>query len=280
MRMKRLTWTLLRLVVEAKGHNLNEMSSRLRKKFKGMKGLGSSALHEKADEGKDAPPEVAKFITSDSVKVRPGYEVPAKVVRMGVAAWRGKPSPAVGKRLDALGGKLDTANGKLNSNGEKLDTLLTEVAAIRTVLKGAAHVTATVLLIVGLGFAGHQFRADVSSGATASATQTPPVGDAATGAIGAPGIGAYLKAVLGGVLDVGKKAEENWIPETPYPGQKTKDCDARLGERLIKGGCWAGMVDVKPPCGMLFRHGDICYRPVAADPSKPVGMLPDKPGHQ
>ncbi len=60
--------------------------------------------------------------------------------------------------------------------------------------------------------------------------------------------------------------------------ENTKDCDASLGERLIGGGCWANMGDVKPPCGKLFRYGDACYRPVAADPTKPVGMLPDSPG--
>jgi hypothetical protein len=273
--MKRLTWTLLRLVMEAKGYSQKEMSSRLRKRFPQMKGLGKTAINDKASDGTEAPPEVAKFVTRD-VETRQGYEGPAKVVRMGVAAWRGKPSPAMGKRLDALGGKLDTANGKLNSNGEKLDTLLTEVAAIRKVLKGAAHVTATVLLIVGLGSLG------ISSEPT-NATQVPPVSDAAKGATRAPGLGAYLRAVLGGVLDLGKKAEENWVPKAPYPGQKLeKDCNPDLGEKPINGGCWVPVSErhMPPPCGKLFRHGDTCYRPVAADPNKPVGMLPDTPGQQ
>jgi hypothetical protein len=261
--MKRLTWTLLRLVTEAKGYNLKEMSSRLRKSFPQLKGLSTSSLHDKADEGTEAPPEVAKFVTGDSTEIRQGYEVPAKVVRMGLAAWRGKPSPAIGKRLDV--------------HGEKLDTLLTEVAAIRTVLKVAVHVTGTVLLIVGWGFAGHQLRADVSSAETTNATQVPPVSDAAKGATGAPGIVVYLRAVLGGVLDLGKKAEENWIPKSPYPGQKSeKDCDASIGEEAINGGCWVPVERSRkaPPCGKLFRHGDICYRPVTADPNKPVGMFP------
>jgi hypothetical protein len=264
--MKRLTWTLLRLVMEAKGHNLKEMSARLRTRFPQLEGLGKSAIHDKASDGKEAPPDVAKFVTRD-VEIRQGYEVPAKVVRMGLAAWRGKPSPAIGKRLDA--------------HGKKLDTLLTEVAAIRAVLKLGLHVTTTVLLLAGLMMAAHHMRADTSSAATTNATQVPQVGDAAKGATGAPGIGAYLRAVLGAVLDLGKKAEEeHWIPKDAYPGQKTKDCDASLGERLIGGGCWVGIVDVKPPCGKLFRHGDICYRPVSADPNKPVGMFPAVPGQQ
>jgi len=51
-------------------------------------------------------------------------------------------------------------------------------------------------------------------------------------------------------------------------------CDAEWGEVAIYGNCWVGVVDVKPPCGRLFRHGDICYRPAAADPKKPIGPAP------
>jgi hypothetical protein len=47
-----------------------------------------------------------------------------------------------------------------------------------------------------------------------------------------------------------------------------------MGEVAINGNCWANQGDVKPPCGRLFRHGDKCYRPVAADPKKPIGPAP------
>jgi hypothetical protein len=92
---------------------------------------------------------------------------------------------------------------------------------------------------------------------------------------------ALLRAALGAVLDLGKKTEtEHWIPNEPAPWQKlAKDCKASLGEKPINGGCWVWIADVPPPCGELFRHGDKCYRPVAADPNKPVGMIPDSPGH-
>jgi hypothetical protein len=92
---------------------------------------------------------------------------------------------------------------------------------------------------------------------------------------------SYLRALLGALLDLGKKNEELWIPKDPFPGQKlAKDCDPRLGEQAINGGCWVGIVGVKPPCGILFRHGDICYRPVSADPQKPVGIFPTTPAQQ
>ena len=74
---------------------------------------------------------------------------------------------------------------------------------------------------------------------------------------------------------MGKQVEENWISSSPLPNQKVGHCDAGLGEKAINGSCWAGpFMDIRPPCGRLFRSGDFCYRPVAADPQKPVGMTP------
>ena len=53
-------------------------------------------------------------------------------------------------------------------------------------------------------------------------------------------------------------------------------------EELINGGCWAPIDPRRspPPCRKLFRHGDTCYRPIAADPTKPVGMFPEAAGQQ
>jgi hypothetical protein len=52
-------------------------------------------------------------------------------------------------------------------------------------------------------------------------------------------------------------------------------CNAEAGESAINGNCWAAMADVKPPCGRFtFRYGEKCYRPIAADPKKPVQPAP------
>ena len=145
----------------------------------------------------------------------------------------------------------------------------------KTMKRGVALIVAVVVLGVS-AMAALAYRAASSGHALASA-RLPPVSDAATGAHGAPGIEAYLRAVLGTLLDLGKKVEENWIPKSPYPGQKLeKDCDRSLGETPINGGCWVPVAPslMAPPCGKLFRHGDLCYRPVSADPTKPVGMFP------
>jgi hypothetical protein len=183
------------------------------------------------------------------------------VVRLGLAAFRGESFRVIGKKLDAHSGKLDK--------------LLSEVEAIRLALKGLLHVTATVLLLGGLGFAGHQLRAGMTSGETASATRVPRVGDAVNGVVSAAD--ALLRAALA-AMDMGKKEEkELWIPKEPAPWQKlAKDCNPRLREEPINGGCWVRVYG-DPPCQDLFRHGNACYRPVAADPNKPVGMSRSMP---
>jgi hypothetical protein len=260
MKRIRWDWRLLKLVVTSRGYLLKEVAGQLPvEKFPNRKGLAEKTLHGNVKKGKKAPRKIAEHLmTEEGMPTRPGYERTAKVVRLGLAVLSGLPSPTIARKLDAL---------------------LAEVAAIRTVLKVAAHATGTalgILLLVGLMSAGQ--RSGMSNGATTNATQPPPVGAAAKGAAGATGIGVYLRALLGGVFDLGKKAEENWIPKTPYPGQKLeKDCKASMGEEAINGGCWVALKKA-PPCGTdLFRHGDTCYRPVTADPTKPVGLVRTAP---
>ncbi len=72
-----------------------------------------------------------------------------------------------------------------------------------------------------------------------------------------------------GAHQLGESAER-YIPEGPFPKQKVPPCDIGYGESAINGGCWAAMAHVKPPCGRLFRHGNECYRPIAANPNAPV----------
>jgi len=87
-----------------------------------------------------------------------------------------------------------------------------------------------------------------------------------------------LKTFLGAIAsgEMGKKAPvEHYVPDRPLPHQKLPPCDSGLQESEVNGGCWmegkAG-----PPCDKLFRHGDSCYRPIAADPLKPVGLVPEE----
>jgi len=84
-----------------------------------------------------------------------------------------------------------------------------------------------------------------------------------------------IAAAQTGDNTMGPKPIDNPTPSKPLPLQKAPPCLKEAGEREIGGGCWVYIADVKPPCGRyLFRSGDACYRPVAADPTKPVGLLP------
>jgi hypothetical protein len=73
-----------------------------------------------------------------------------------------------------------------------------------------------------------------------------------------------------------KTSREQRVPVKPFPGQKVPPCNAEAGEVEVNGGCWGNMTDsVKPPCGRyLYRSGDKCYRPVAADPQNPTTETP------
>src|SRR6185295_2242862 len=66
----------------------------------------------------------------------------------------------------------------------------------------------------------------------------------------------------------GEKPLDQPIPVKTLPGQKVAPCNAALFEVAINGNCWFASRDAKPPCGLLFRQGDVCYRPIAAEPKK------------
>jgi len=79
---------------------------------------------------------------------------------------------------------------------------------------------------------------------------------------------------------LGKKSpEENWIPSEPWNWQSRPPCKTNLGEEAINGGCWV-RIDVKPPCGDLFRHGNSCYRPIQKPSKQPVGSEPRQGPHE
>jgi hypothetical protein len=68
----------------------------------------------------------------------------------------------------------------------------------------------------------------------------------------------------------GEKPLDQSIPKSTLPGQKVAPCNAALGQVAINGNCWFQSGAMKPPCGLLFRQGDACYAPVAAESKKPA----------
>ena len=90
-----------------------------------------------------------------------------------------------------------------------------------------------------------------------------------------------MQALLGAVSDqqMGSKVVDMAMPGKPLPNQKLPPCLAEAYEKELNGGCWTRIYDAKPPCGRYLFHGaeEGCYRPIAADPQKPVGLLPEAP---
>jgi len=210
--------------------------------------------------------------------------------------------------LATIARKLDRADGKLDAMASKVDHVQRTLAVVGatvndadakgdvagyareretlSILRALGRVCGAVALlaVVGLvGFAGmlallvsgRWAHRDSPTATTASATQPPaPLVVVVNGATGTM---IDLRDYLGALADMGKKVQERWVPGEPLPYQKlAKDCDARLGERAIHGGCWAPIAHKPPPCELLYRYGDECYRPIAADPTKPVGLFPDQ----
>lgn len=63
------------------------------------------------------------------------------------------------------------------------------------------------------------------------------------------------------------------IPATPEPWQKRPPCDEEQDERLIGGACWQA-TSRRPPCGTLYRHQELCVRPIAKAKPRPVSEPP------
>ena len=68
----------------------------------------------------------------------------------------------------------------------------------------------------------------------------------------------------------GEKPLDQPIPKFTLPGQRAAPCDTEIGQEEINGNCWFLAAKVKPPCRRLFRQGDACYAPVAAEAKKPA----------
>lgn len=93
-----------------------------------------------------------------------------------------------------------------------------------------------------------------------------------------PPPGAFIQPVESEALaDTGKgdpsQPVEKLIPEEPEPWQKRPPCDAEQDERLINGACWQA-TSRRPPCGSLWRHEDLCVRPIAKAKGRPVSDPP------
>ena len=208
--------------------------------------------------------------------------------------------------LDALGGKVDDASGRTEGQlsavaanvagaHEKLDRSDAKVESVRTqVAQAEKKVTRKLDMLIRLlcaNFVGVTALFILHCHRAPSAIQTIQPAQGGTASVGVAQGAAEARVkdrcvesptppclhVLGAEpwVHLGKAAPpEKWLAPEPLEGQKLPPCDDGLGEKALNGGCWIRVDDVKPPCGRLFRKGDSCYIPIAANPKQPVGEAP------
>lgn len=309
------TYEEARLLWEAKGWGITKVAEYLTKKPELHNfDVSQSTLSRNTSEGKRVPIEPEVALAIEALETQNWYQGRTEIVIAGLRALHGR-SPEVDARelalallahfptnefalklADALAkqadtsGKLDAVQATVNHLDAKMDLAdvkLDKIArgswALLQALRGAMALggvgvlvsVSTCVAVVTQRSAPAAPVQDVtvnirSAGVEAAACQRQTVTPAQVHAMGvfAPNSN-----------QLGEKAppppSERWVPSQPFPWQKLPPCDAGVGESPINGGCWYASGDVKPPCGRLFRNGDKCYRPIAADPERPVGIDPE-----
>lgn len=195
------------------------------------------------------------------------------------------------KVADALRDQLDAIKARLEEAAARRETDKQEITSEVRAARRSMHWLTFAVLAVGFLGGGALYSRPSGSATAPEAARAPgglPTLPAATppsapaqriivltnvAQSGAP-LAFDLQALLGAVTgQVGEKVVDQPIPGQLLPGQKLPPCLGEAGEVALNGGCWTWIAAVKPPCGRyLFRNGDRCYRPVAADPTKPVGL--------
>lgn len=228
---------------------------------------------------------VGKLVAALDQQAKPARGGETKIARY-IARYLGR---LTSPRLDAANAKVATTHAKVDGIDAKVDgvqSTLHQTQAKVDAFAARLDRNRRALWVVG----GLVMLAIAPSSLASILRWTPSA--ALTSSAPGPGGGAveeaarqrsrafaedhHLGALASGSAELGEKAPpERWIPKQPLPYQKlVPNCDAGIGEESINGGCWVGVHNMKPPCGRLFREGDICYRPVAVDPQRPVGGTP------
>jgi len=243
------TYEEARLLLEAKGWGIAKAAEHLSEMRELARfHISHTKLSIKTKPGADnaIEPEVAAAV--EGLETRRGYERQTEIVTTGLLARHGAPSPASGQRIG------QRAFGFLRRLAERFGRVFW--ARIAVTAASGALVGCLALLVAPL---------------LAGANQPGPLVLIVAGA--GPN-GSTVSFDPRNLIDMpaawGEKPLDQPIPLKTMPGQKVAPCNAEVGERTINGNCWVWIADVKPPCGILFRQGDKCYRAVAAEPKKPA----------
>ena len=308
------TYEEARLLLEAKGWAMTKAAEHLSELPEMAPfHISQTKLSRKTVPGEDNPiePEVAAAV--EAMPTWSGYERKTEIVTRGLLALHGDPpseeverlaaelrerlaasehalklvealEEKAGQRLTSLGQKLaeksaseltpklveavEAIDEKANQRAVRFSQQIAEGlrrASRKQVAISAGSVALVALLLVPLLSAAHAF----STGPRAVIVPAIAMDDSPV----------LLRFDPGSLFPTparwGEKPLDQAVPKSTLPGQAVAPCNAEAGEVAINGNCWANMGDLKPPCGRLaFRQGDKCYRPVAADPKKPVGPAP------
>jgi len=275
------TYEEARLLLEAKGWGVAKAAEHLSE----MPGLASFKISQASLSRKTAPgsqfpiePEVAAAV--EGLETRIGFERKTEIVIAGLRAAHGDPPivdvdvrqlardlreclPASELALQLVEALEEKAGARAASFFQTLAERLGRVSG-RQIAISAGSGALVALLLVPLLSAAHALPAPAAG---------PPV--VIVSAIAADDSRVWLRFDPGSLFATpakwGEKPLDQAIPKSTLPGQKVAPCETEAGEVAIYGNCWVGVLGVKPPCGRLFRQGDACYRPVAADsPRKPA----------
>jgi len=261
------TYEEARLLLEAKGWGVSKAAEHLAEMPEMARfHISQTKLSNKTTPGSKFPiePEVAAAV--EGMEMRIGYERQTEIVTTGLLALHGDPSTVdvdqlaadLRERLPAseLAPKLVEALEQKAGQRAPAKKRLGRAIWTRIAVAGSGALVGCLAVLAAPLFAG--------------AAQPGPlvliVADA--GPDGSPV--RFEPGSLLAISEWGEKPLDQPIPVKTLPGQRVAPCDAGLGMVEINGNCWAALRDVKPPCGRLFRHGDACYAPVAAEPKKPA----------
>jgi hypothetical protein len=269
------TYEEARLLFEAKGWGLAKAAEHLSELSELDRfNISQTKLSKKTTPGSKVPiePEVAAAV--EGMQTWRGYERQTEIVTAGLLALHGDPSivdvgqvaAEVRERLPASEPAIKLVEALEEKGGlwatrffQTLAERLGRTSGKQIAISAGSGALVGCLALVTL--------APLLVGATQPGPFLVIIADA--GPDGAP-VRFDPGAILATPAAWGEKPLDQPIPVKTLPGQKVAPCDAGLGEVAINGNCWGAMADVKPPCGRLFRQGDKCYRPIAAEPKKPA----------
>jgi hypothetical protein len=238
------TYEEARLLLEAKGWGIAKAAEHL-SELPGMARfhISHNKLSTKTKPGAHNPiePEVAAAV--EGLETRRGYERQTEIVTAGLRARHGARPPPARQRIDQRAFKF------LRRLAERFGRAFWTRIAV-TAASGAVVAVLLVPLLAGAARPGPLMVMVFGPGADDAPVRFDP------------------RILMDMPARWGEKPLDQPIPKFTLPGQKVAPCDAGLFEVAINGNCWTKIGDATPPCGRLFRQGDACYRPIAAEPKK------------